>query len=77
VTDPRAYGIAPHQPSIAGLQQFGRGSYIFHARIEPKLAAVWIEDVGWRCATVAMCCSWNINAVRLKAEQNQLVAVLD
>jgi hypothetical protein len=24
VVDPRAYGIAPHLPSIVGLQQFGR-----------------------------------------------------
>jgi hypothetical protein len=26
VVDPRAYGIAPHQPGIGGLQQIGRRS---------------------------------------------------
>lgn len=33
--DPGAYGIAPHQPGIARLQQFGRGPHISHAGIEP------------------------------------------
>ena len=30
-----AYGIAPHQPSIVGPQQFGRHRHIPHPRIEP------------------------------------------
>ena len=33
VVDPRADGIAPHQPSIAGLQQIGRLAHILHAGI--------------------------------------------
>jgi len=44
VIDPSAYGIAPHLPSIIGLQQFGHRSHILRARIEPQVAAVWIED---------------------------------
>ncbi len=35
VIDPRAYRIAPHQPGIEGLQQFGRRSHISDAGIEP------------------------------------------
>jgi hypothetical protein len=31
--DPRADRIAPHQPSIVGLQQIGRRSHILHPRI--------------------------------------------
>jgi|ERR1017187_6496956 hypothetical protein len=31
--DPVAHGIAAHQPSIAGLQQFGRRSHVSHLRI--------------------------------------------
>jgi hypothetical protein len=34
--DPRAHRIAPHQPGIAGLQQFGRRSHILHSRIKPS-----------------------------------------
>jgi hypothetical protein len=44
VIDPGAYGITPHQPGIAGLQQFGRLRYILHAWIKPQVVAVWIED---------------------------------
>jgi hypothetical protein len=44
--DPRAHGIAPHQPSIIGLQQFGRRSRVPHPRIEPQVVAVWVEDDG-------------------------------
>jgi hypothetical protein len=46
MVNPSAHGIAPHQPSIAGLQQFGRCSYIRHSRIKPSVVAVWIEDDG-------------------------------
>jgi hypothetical protein len=35
VIDPSAYGVAPHQLSIVGLQQIGRRSHIPHSRIEP------------------------------------------
>jgi hypothetical protein len=35
VVDPGAYGKAPHQPGIAGLQQFGRRTHIIHSRTEP------------------------------------------
>jgi hypothetical protein len=44
VIDSSAYGIAPHLPSIVGLQQFGRRIHIPHPRIEPKIVAVWIKD---------------------------------
>ena len=39
--DPRAHGIAPHQPCIEGLQKFGRRSGIPHTRIEPQVVAIW------------------------------------
>jgi hypothetical protein len=42
--DPRAHGIAPHEPSIEGLQQFGRRSQIRHPRIKPNVVGVWIEN---------------------------------
>jgi hypothetical protein len=42
--DPSAHGIAPHEPGIIGLQQFGRRAHIVHAGVEPKLVAVWIEN---------------------------------
>ena len=42
--DPRADGIAPHQPGIVGLQHFGRRSRILHTRIEPEVVGVWIKD---------------------------------
>jgi hypothetical protein len=42
--DPTAHGIAPHQPSFAGLQQFGRRSYIRHPRIEPEVVVMWTKD---------------------------------
>jgi hypothetical protein len=44
--DPRAHGIAPHEPSIVGLEQFGRRSRVPHPRIEPQVVAVWVEDDG-------------------------------
>ena len=44
MVDPRAHGIAPHQPGIVGLQQFGRSCDFCHARIEPQVVAVWIKD---------------------------------
>jgi hypothetical protein len=42
--DPRAHGIAPHEPGVAGLQQLGRRSYIIHPRIEPQVVAVRLKD---------------------------------
>ena len=42
--DPTAYGVAPHQPSIVGLQQFRRRNHVPHSRIEPHVVAVWVED---------------------------------
>src|ERR1035438_8573121 len=42
--DPSAHGIAPHQPSIAGFQQFGRRSHILHPRIEPEIVRIRIKD---------------------------------
>lgn len=46
VVDPSAYGIALHQPSIVGLQQFGRRIYIPHSGIEPQIIAVGRKDDG-------------------------------
>ena len=43
---PGAHGIAPHQPSIVGLQQFGDRSGVLHSRIEPEIVVVGIEDGG-------------------------------
>ena len=42
--DPSAHGIAPHQPSIVGFQQFGRRSHIRHPRIEPEIVRIRIKD---------------------------------
>ena len=42
--DPSAHRIAPHQPSVEGLQQVGRRGHIRHSRIEPNVVGVWIED---------------------------------
>ena len=42
--DPTAYGIASHQPSIVGPQQFGHRRHVLRTQIEPKVVAVWIED---------------------------------
>jgi hypothetical protein len=44
MVDPTAYGIAPHQPSIAGPQQFGGSTHVPHPGIEPQVVAIWIED---------------------------------
>jgi hypothetical protein len=44
VVDPSAHGIAPHQPSIEGLQQFRHLNHILHSRIEPQIVAVRIKD---------------------------------
>ena len=44
VIDPRAHGIATHQPGVAGPQQLGRRAHILHTRIEPQIVAVWIKD---------------------------------
>jgi hypothetical protein len=46
MVDPRAHGIAPHQPSIVGLQHLGRRTHIPHTRIKPQIVAVWIKDNG-------------------------------
>ena len=35
VVDPRADGIAPHQPGIVGLQEVGHRSHILHSGVEP------------------------------------------
>ena len=42
--DPRAHGIAPHEPGVERLEQFGRRTVILHAGIEPQVVSVWIED---------------------------------
>jgi len=42
--DSCAHGITPHQPSIAGLQEFARHSQILHPRIEPDVIAIRIKD---------------------------------
>jgi hypothetical protein len=42
--DTTAHRIASHQPSIQGLQQFGNCCGILLSRVEPQVAAVWIED---------------------------------
>jgi hypothetical protein len=44
VIDPRTHGTAPHQPGIAGLQQFIRRSRVLHSGVEPQIVAVWIKD---------------------------------
>jgi hypothetical protein len=44
VIDPRADGIASHQPCAVGFEQIGRRSHISHPRIEPEILAVWIEN---------------------------------
>ncbi len=44
VIDPGADGIAPHEPGIAGPEQFGRCPRILHSRIEPQVVAVRIKD---------------------------------
>jgi hypothetical protein len=44
IVNPRAHRIAPHQPSIKALKQFGRRSHILHAGAQPQIVAVWIED---------------------------------
>jgi hypothetical protein len=46
VIDPRTNGIAPHQPRIVGLQQFGRRNHVPHSRIEPQVIAIWIKNDG-------------------------------
>ena len=55
--DPSAYGIASHQPSIVGPQQFRYLCRVLHSRIEPKIVAVWIKDdwhsvVNRRCNSI-------------------------
>jgi hypothetical protein len=35
--DPHSHRIAPHQPGIARLQQFGRRSHIRHFGVEPQV----------------------------------------
>jgi hypothetical protein len=37
VIDTTAHWIAPHQPSVEGLQQFGHHNHILHSRIEPPI----------------------------------------
>jgi len=46
VVDPRAYGIAAHQPGVAGLQQIGRRARVPHPRIEPQVVGVRIKNDG-------------------------------
>jgi hypothetical protein len=36
MVDPSAHGVAAHQPSIIGLQQFGQRRYVLHSRIDGK-----------------------------------------
>src|SRR5580692_12967024 len=47
VVDRRAHGIAPHRPSIVGLQQIGCRSHILHPRVEPETSK-YKRDTGWR-----------------------------
>jgi hypothetical protein len=42
--DPRAHRIAPHQPSIVGLQQFGHHTHPPYSRIKLEVVAVWIKN---------------------------------
>ena len=44
VIDPSAYGIAPHQLGIIGLQHVGHRTRIVHSRIEPQVVAIRIEN---------------------------------
>src|ERR1700680_368823 len=37
VVDPRAQRMAPHEPCVAGFQQVGRRTHIFHPRIKPEV----------------------------------------
>ena len=42
VIDTSTYATAPHQPGIVG--QIGGRTHIPHARIEPQVVAIWIEN---------------------------------
>src|SRR5580704_4792431 len=42
MADPRAHGIAAHQPGIRELQQIGCSSHIADPRIEPQVVSIWI-----------------------------------
>ena len=44
VIDPRAYGIATHNLGIVRLQQFRDDLRVIHARIEPEIVTLWVED---------------------------------
>ena len=44
VIDPRADGVAPHEPIIIGLQQFGGCTHVRHPRIEPQVVVVGIKN---------------------------------
>ena len=44
VIDTGAHGVAPHEPSIAGLQQFGDGTDVLHSGVEPEVVVVRIKN---------------------------------
>ena len=44
VVDPGAHGIAAHLTGVRWLQQFGDDLHVGHARIEPHIVAVGIEN---------------------------------
>ena|SRR4029077_3239857 len=50
--DTTVHGITPHEPSIAGAQQFGHCGNVLHARIE--IVAVLIKD-DWRSVMNRRC----------------------
>jgi hypothetical protein len=46
--DPLAHQIAPHEPGVERLEQFGRRTVILNAGVEPQVVSVWIEITGIR-----------------------------
>jgi len=46
--DPLAHQIAPHEPGVERLEQFGRRTVILNAGVEPQVVSVRIEITGIR-----------------------------
>jgi hypothetical protein len=44
--DATAHGVAPHQPGIEWLQEFGDRCDVLHSGVEPQIIAVSIKDDG-------------------------------
>jgi hypothetical protein len=42
--DPSANRIAPHQPSVVGLQQIGSRVHIVHGGVQPQVVGIQIEN---------------------------------